>query len=132
MLVALPATDGQHSMARQTAPGKPFVKGDPRCGRPKGSRNKLGEDFFRALSEDFEENGIDAIKAARAADPVAYVNVVAKLMPKELKVERKLGELSDSELDNLIATLRDALATAGDAIGAGSREDEAQIRAALN
>lgn len=112
--------------------GKPFVKGDPRAGRPKGSRNKLSEDFFKALSEDFAEHGIKAIEDARAADPVAYVNVVAKLMPKELKVERKMGELTDAELDRVLAHVTDVLGSAGAEGGAGSGASEAPGRAALN
>ena len=30
-------------------------------GRPKGSRNKLGEDFIAALAEDFAKHGMKAI-----------------------------------------------------------------------
>ena len=32
-----------------------FKKGNP--GRPKGARNKFGEDFISALKEDFNEHG---------------------------------------------------------------------------
>lgn len=115
---------------RRRGPGRPFQPGNP--GKPKGSRNKLSEDFFRALSDDFSEHGVKAIEDARAADPVAYVNVVAKLMPKELKVERRLGDLSDADLDRILAHVTDVLGAGGAEIGAGSGEGAKAGRAALN
>lgn len=57
------------------------------AGRPKGARNKLGEAFLKALSTDFDEHGIDAIKTVREEDPSTYVKVVASLLPKEMKLE---------------------------------------------
>ncbi len=57
-------------------------KGGP--GRPPGTRNKLSEDFVTALCEDFEANGVAAIKSAREESPAAYLRLVASLVPKEL------------------------------------------------
>jgi hypothetical protein len=45
-------------------PFQPGQSGNP-VGRPKGSRNKLGEAFLQALHEDFKANGIEAIQACR-------------------------------------------------------------------
>lgn len=53
------------------------------AGRPKGSRNKLGEAFLLALKEDFEEHGKRVIERVRRIDPTAYMKVVASLLPKE-------------------------------------------------
>jgi hypothetical protein len=39
--------------------GRPFKSGNP--GRPKGSRNKLGEAFLDALHADWQEHGTEAI-----------------------------------------------------------------------
>lgn len=77
-----------------------FKPGNP--GRPKGSRNKLGEDFIAALHEDFQENGIAAIKAVRSEKPDAYLKVIASIVPKELRVTTD-NDLTD---DELIARIR--------------------------
>jgi hypothetical protein len=68
--------------------GKPFekgVSGNP-AGRPKGSRNKLSEEFLSVLCADFEEHGAAAIVTMRKNDPGNYVKVVAGLVPKDMNV----------------------------------------------
>jgi hypothetical protein len=45
--------------------GKPFTFGDLRAGRKKGSRDKLGRDFFQALSEDFAVAALERESARR-------------------------------------------------------------------
>ena len=52
-------------------------------GRPKGSRNKLGEDFLSALQQDFSEHGVAAITKVREDRPHEYLKVVASILPKE-------------------------------------------------
>jgi hypothetical protein len=80
------------------------VSGNPK-GRPKGSRNKLGEAFLDALAEDFSVHGAAAIRACRENDPTAYVRVVAGILPKEMKIEtRRVEEMSN---DELLAILRE-------------------------
>lgn len=56
-------------------------------GRPKGARAKLGEAFIKALFEDFNENGVDAIAQVRDEKPDQYLKVIASLMPKEITGE---------------------------------------------
>lgn len=90
--------------------GRPFVPGqipNP-AGRPKGSRNKLGEDFVSALYEDFQTHGIKAIEAVRADKPAEYLKVIASLLPKEIKISDD-RDLSDDELDKRIRLLALAL-----------------------
>jgi len=56
------------------------------AGRPKGSRNKLTEDFLSAMAEDFEQHGKAAIVEVRENDPSKYLTVVAQLVPKEAEL----------------------------------------------
>jgi hypothetical protein len=64
---------------------KPGQSGNP-AGRPKGSRHKLSEEFIRALAEDFENHGKDAIVKMREDRPGDYIRVIASLMPKDLNL----------------------------------------------
>lgn len=90
-----------------------FVTGNIGGGRPKGSRNKLSEDFVAKLYEDFTANGADAIKECRAKSPEIYVKVIAGLLPKEMHI--KESPLEDMSADDIadaltrIAALRAAL-----------------------
>jgi hypothetical protein len=87
--------------------GKPFVMGDLRAGRKKGSRDKLGRDFFQALSEDFAEHGPGVIKIVRFEEPATYLKIVASVMPKEFAVEHAVEGLGDDELELLAAEMRE-------------------------
>lgn len=74
-----------------------FQPGNP--GRPKGSRNKLGEDFIKALAEDFERDGVKAIEICRRTDPTQYLKVIASVIPKE--VIHKVEDYDDLSIDEL-------------------------------
>ena len=67
-------------------PWQPGQSGNP-AGRPKGSRSKLSEDFFKALADDFENHGAAAIIAMRDERPGDYAKMVAGLMTKEVTGE---------------------------------------------
>jgi hypothetical protein len=82
---------------------KPGQSGNP-TGRPRGSRNKLGEAFIEALHDDFNEHGVAAIQTMRAEDPSGYVRVIAGILPKEVKIETN-ADLTDEQLDNRIRQL---------------------------
>jgi len=86
---------------------KPGQSGNP-SGRPKGSRNKLGEDFIQALHDDFEAHGIAAIKAVREDKPDAYIKVIASILPKELKITNE-NDLTDDQLIERIRQLDAAI-----------------------
>jgi len=87
---------------------QPGQSGNP-AGRPKGSRNKLGEAFIAALHDDFTEHGAVTIARVREEDPTAYVKVCASLLPKEVKVTSSVEDLTDEQLDARIRALAAAL-----------------------
>lgn len=96
---------------------QPGVSPNPK-GRPKGSRNKLGEAFLSALHDDFAEHGVKAIETVRIERPHEYLKVVASILPKELNVTTNaVEELSDDELAAGIAALQSILASQEDASG---------------
>lgn len=85
-----------------------FKPGNP--GRPRGSRNKLGERFIAAMCADFEEHGASVIEHVREEDPAVYLRVVAGLVPAHVLVhEARLDELSDEELSAYLIAVRQAL-----------------------
>ena len=64
-----------------------WVKGGPSpnpAGRPKGSRNKLAEDFLGDLHEAWQQRGKGAINDL-SSDQLC--NVVVKTLPKEMTLE---------------------------------------------
>ena len=109
-------SDAPETTVAQRGEATRFKPGNP--GRPKGSRNKLGEDFLKAMAEDFEAHGKAAIEVVRAEKPDAYLKVIASILPKQVDV--KLNDydgMDDGQLRSaLSAALRD-LATLGIDIG---------------
>lgn len=106
-----PAPETTGEQRAKAAQGKPpvehqFKPGNP--GRPKGSRNKLGEAFVEALHADFDAHGAQVIADVREKDPAAYVRVVASLLPKEFKIETT-SDLTDEQLDQRIRQLAAAI-----------------------
>lgn len=93
-------------VAEKTAQKRPIVElgvatrfqpGNP--GRPKGSRNKLGEAFIEALYDDFEKHGATTIAIARRTDPVQYLKVIASIVPREFI--HKVEDYDDLDLADL-------------------------------
>lgn len=79
-------------------------KGGP--GRPKGSRNKLGEQFLSDLQEEWEENGRSVIAAVRADKPDVLLKVIASILPRELNVNvSPFEEMTDDQLKDHAARL---------------------------
>ena len=98
-------------------PWKPGQSGNP-VGRAKGSRNALGEDFLKAMHEDFKAHGVAAIAEVRATKPDAYLKVVASILPKQAEITiNEYDNMDDGQLRTaLAAALRD-LATLGIDLG---------------
>jgi hypothetical protein len=69
-------------------------------GRPKGSRNKLGEDFISAIYEDWTEHGAAVLKQVRQTSPSTYLRTVASLVPQCMAItpDDDFSGMSDEEL----------------------------------
>ena len=84
---------------------KPGQSGNPQ-GRPKGSRNKLGEQFLSNLQDDWLKHGPAALVRAREEKPMEYVKMVASLLPKELLLRRAPeADMTDEELEHTLDLL---------------------------
>jgi Family of unknown function (DUF5681) len=83
---------------------KPGQSGNPK-GRPKGSRNKLSEEFFRDLCDVWQAFGKPALETMAMLYPAEFVRLVASLMPKEPEATTipVMERMSDAQLDPLIA-----------------------------
>lgn len=98
-------TDPAQSQQRGLRPWRPGQSGNPK-GREKGSRNKLGEEFIKDVLADWQEHGAQAVKDTREKDPVAYVRVVASILPRDINFRvGDLEDLSDDELAGELAAI---------------------------
>lgn len=96
-------------------------------GRPKGSRNKLGEAFLEALHADFQKHGKQAIADARKESPLGYVRVCASILPKQLNVKvDPLDEMTDDQLREYVQRLAEQLGPFLTFAGTGEGDGEAQ------
>ena len=106
-------------------PFEPGQSGNP-AGRPKGSRNKLGEAFLADMLSDWELHGKATIETVRANKPDQYLKVVASILPKELNVRvNEFDDLTDEQLARQLAAIATQLAGAGVAFGARTGTEEA-------
>jgi hypothetical protein len=116
--------DAENTVAERGAETR-FKPGNP--GRPKGSRNKLGEAFLEALHDDFQAHGAVAIAECREHKPDAYLKVIASILPKQAEIKIDNYEhMDDGQLRAaLSAAIRD-LATFGVDIGIGAGQGGGQ------
>ena len=109
------------------APWEPGKSGNP-AGRPKSSRNKLGEAFIEALHDDFTKHGKEAIAAARDESPLGYIKVCASILPKDLNINiNPLEELTDEQLIERIRQLDDAISRELGTGGPASRAEASAV-----
>jgi len=117
-----------------------FLRADPRinrAGRPKGARNKLGEDFVNALRDDFNVHGVQAIEKVRADRPHEYLKIIAGLLPQKTELtinefdamdERQLRAAISATLHDLaqfgIVIEGEFAAASSDQIGARGDKDQ--------
>ncbi|MBX5143199.1 hypothetical protein HJB79_31315 [Rhizobium lentis] len=100
------ATPKKQGLAQAWAPGQ---SGNP-AGRPKGSRNKLGEQFIEDLYADWQANGVETLQRVREEKPDQYLKVVASILPKDLNVNiNQMDDLTDDQLVQRIRSLDSAI-----------------------
>jgi len=102
-------TPQKHRRTGLRRPWESGQSGNP-AGRPRGSRNKLSEQFFEELCADWQKGGAEAIERTRQEQPAIYLRVVASLMPKEFKVENDLSNMTDEQIVQRIRELDAAIA----------------------
>jgi hypothetical protein len=78
-------------------------------GRPAGTRNKLTGRFLEDLLREWEEGGAAAIKICRLEEPTKFVQIVASLQPKEFELQTFMADASETEIDNLIESIRERI-----------------------
>ena len=92
-------------LPHQFAPGN---NANP-LGRPKGSRNKLGEDFLKALHESWQERGAEAINRTIDERPWDYLKVIAGILPQKIEIKRT-EDMSQDDIDRAIMRATSLLA----------------------
>jgi hypothetical protein len=89
-------------------------------GRPKGSRNKLGEAFIADLCDEWSKSGPEALKRLASEDPASFVRVVAQVLPKEIDATLNIDFAAVSEARTFVEAYR----MARDFIGAEPQEED--------
>ena len=88
---------------------------DNKGGRPAGAKNKFArhvwEDLLKVWSDPAVEGGTmnrgtAALLTMFAEKPAEYVKVNVAVLPKDLIIESKMGEMSDEQLERMIEAMR--------------------------
>jgi hypothetical protein len=96
--------NGENTQKRIPPVEHQFKPGNP--GRPKGSRNKLGEAFIADLFATWQKRGLSAIERVIDEKPEAYLKVIASLLPKNVNLNHgHLDDLTDEQLMRKLAML---------------------------
>jgi hypothetical protein len=102
------------SMADRDPESGRFLPGNIGGGRPRGSRNRLGERFLDDLYVLWESDGAKVLREARENKPMEFAKMVASLLPKELLLRKDpVDEMSDAEIADALDLLRGMMARVG-------------------
>jgi hypothetical protein len=106
-LMPAPVDRGTPANAGRWQPG---VSGNPR-GRPVGAKGRFSEALVSDFASEWREHGPEVIATVRQKDPVAFLQIATRLLPKEFLVQSErpasIENLTDEELEGLIEALRD-------------------------
>jgi hypothetical protein len=99
------ATEMDSSNTSRDPKGRFLTANNGGPGRPKGSRNRLGDAFIEALAADFDEHGVATIEKVRQRDPTAYVKIISGILPREaiiraFSVSANISVFDDYDLQN--------------------------------
>jgi Family of unknown function (DUF5681) len=100
-----PESTGGKQVTRESTQFRPRQSGNA-VGRPKGSRNKLSEEFFQDLCDVWKAFGKPALETMAMLYPVEFVRLVASLMPKEPEATITpvaMERMSTAQLEAIIA-----------------------------
>ena len=76
---------------------KPGQSGNP-AGRPKGSRNKLAEDFIADAYAHWQQRGSTALETMAKTEPAKFCQMMANLLPKETLMQDERVQISEIKL----------------------------------
>ena len=91
-----PKTDGTDAQ-QKTWLFKPGQSGNPAC-RPKGSRNKLAEDFIADAYAQWQQRGSTALETMAKTEPAKFCQMMANLLPKETLMQDERVQISEIKL----------------------------------
>jgi len=80
------------------APFQPGQSGNPR-GRPQGSRNKFASEFIADFHAAWTKYGPAALDKMAQTDPSGFVKAAVALMPREIKMDAHLNDMTDEQLE---------------------------------
>src|SRR5262245_38707572 len=81
---------------------QPGQSGNP-AGRPRGSRNRLSEDFLADAYHQWQQNGSMALEKMATTESAKFCQMIANLLPREMHIK-------DSALEDMTTDeIRDAL-----------------------
>jgi hypothetical protein len=92
-------------------------------GRPKGSRDKLGQVFIEDLYDEWRKSGKDVLSRVVRDEPAQFLKTVAALMPKEIDTTLSI----DADLFAKCQSFVEAFRLARQVIGAQISPDDEMV-----